>query len=158
MYVLSLIKLLYLIDREALLRWGRPITFDSYYSLPQGPVVSFTLDLVNLPRDPENPGYWHRFISEREGHQVRLLDTVPNDQLSDAEERLIDEVFGKYEGLTQWQLRDLSHTLPEWRDPQGSNVPITVRDILTAEGFSEAEIREVEEFLEAEVDSAGDSA
>jgi len=150
--VLSLIKLLYFIDREALLRWGRPITFDSYYSMPHGPVVSFTLNLIDMPRDPVSPSYWHRYISERKDHEVQLLKDVPNDQLSEAEELLIDEVFQKYQGYTQWELRDLSHKLPEWRDPHGSSVPITVRDILEAEGISEVDIREVEEFLDAEAD------
>ena len=41
---MKLIKLLYLADRRALVRWGRPITCDWYVSMPQGPVPSFTLD------------------------------------------------------------------------------------------------------------------
>jgi hypothetical protein len=52
--------------------------------------------------------------------------------------------------MTQWELRDYAHTLPEWRDPQGSSLPIQIGDILRAEGMSEEDVREVEEALRAE--------
>ena len=35
MSYMKLIKLLYLADREALARWGRPITTDQYVSTPR---------------------------------------------------------------------------------------------------------------------------
>lgn len=37
---MKLIKLLYLLDREAYVRWGRPVTYDTYVSMPHGPVLS----------------------------------------------------------------------------------------------------------------------
>lgn len=46
MSYLKLIKLLYLLDREALLRWGRPVTTDRYVSMDNGPVVSRIYDLI----------------------------------------------------------------------------------------------------------------
>src|SRR5258708_7325249 len=45
---MKLIKLMYLIDREALVRWGEPITGDRMLSIPYGPVLSNTLDLLNF--------------------------------------------------------------------------------------------------------------
>ena len=45
MSYLKLIKLMYLIDREALLRWGRPVTTDCYVSMDKGPILSRTLIL-----------------------------------------------------------------------------------------------------------------
>ena len=53
MEVLKLVKLLYLADRKALLRWGRPLTFDRYFSLPHGPVLGVTVDRINEPVAPE---------------------------------------------------------------------------------------------------------
>jgi uncharacterized phage-associated protein len=148
---MKLIKLLYFADREALLRWGRPITFDWYFSLPHGPVLSFTLDAINSERDPVTPSYWQRFISERQGHEVALLQAPSVDALSSAERDLVREISAKLGGLSQWELRDLSHQLPEWRDPQGSSLPIDLRDILLAEGRSEEDVAEIEETLQAEV-------
>ena len=45
--VLQLVKLLYFVDREALLRRGAPVTGDRMVSMDHGPVLSTTLDLIN---------------------------------------------------------------------------------------------------------------
>jgi uncharacterized phage-associated protein len=45
MSYIKLIKLLYLLDRTSLLRWGRPVTTDRYVSMDQGPVVSQVYNL-----------------------------------------------------------------------------------------------------------------
>lgn len=149
---MKLIKLLYLADRKALLSWGRPITFDWYVSMPHGPVLSFTLDKINSDPETTADSYWHRFISERQVHEVSLLKNEPAscDHLSPAEEKLLDSVYDEFGQMDQWKLRDYSHTLPEWRDPRGSSLSISIRDILSSEGFSEADIQEVEEALAAE--------
>ncbi|HSW31881.1 MAG TPA: Panacea domain-containing protein [Longimicrobiales bacterium] len=151
MNVLKLVKLLYLTDRSALLRWGRPISFDWYFALPHGPVLSFTLNKINEPVPPEGPSYWHRIISERDGHAVRLLTAnPPDDELSPAEESLLDEVYEEFGGMDQWGLRDLTHELPEWQDPEGSRIRIAIRDILMSEGMSEGDATEIERELDAE--------
>ncbi|MFQ5927096.1 MAG: Panacea domain-containing protein, partial [Terriglobia bacterium] len=141
---------LYLADRRALLDSGRPITFDWYVSMPHGPVLSFTLDLINGDPDPEDPSYWHSYISERKDQEVSLIEEAPNDQLSHAEEAVLDRIFEELGSRTPWELRDFSHTLPEWQDPQGSSLPIGIEDILRAAGIAEDEIQEVIESLEAE--------
>ena len=147
---MKLIKLLYLADRKALLQFGRPITFDWYVSMAHGPVLSFTLDKINDSPPPDGTSYWHRFISERQDHQVTLLGPSPRDQLSPAEEQVLDAVWREFGTMNQWELRDYSHSLPEWRDPKGSSLPIQISDILLGEGFSEDEAREVLDTLNAE--------
>lgn len=147
---MKLIKLLYLAERRALIQWGRPITFDWYFSLPHGPVLSFTLNKINESLDPAATSYWHRYVSERSGNEVQLRERAPNDQLSPAEEKLLDEIWRQFGGMNEWQLRDYTHTLPEWRDPQGSRLPIEIRDILLGEGMSEDDVKEVEDALSAE--------
>lgn len=151
---MKLVKLLYLADREALIRWGRPITFDWYVSMPHGPVLSRTLDLINAQVDPDEPSYWHRFISEREQHEVSLRGSAPHDQLAPAEEIILREIFKQYGHLNQWQLEDVSHKLPEWQDPEGSSVPIDLRDILRAEGMTEEDITAIEDTLKAEAEAS----
>ena len=81
---------------------------------------------------------------------MALIAGVLNDQLSPAEEKLLDGVFAEFGGMSQWEIRDYSHALPEWRDPNGSSLPIAWRDILLAEGLSEDDVRDVEEGLQAE--------
>lgn len=142
---LKLIKLLYLAERESLTRLGLPLTYDSYASLPHGPVLSATLDRINSG-EYYRGGYWDRHITPKANHTVTLRHPahVPGDQLSPAEEALIDEVFARYGHLPRWKLVDLTHELPEWTDPEGSSLPIEPADILRAEGRSDAEIEELE--------------
>ncbi len=52
MSYMKLIKLLYFADREALLRWGSPITADTFYSMDRGPVLSRVHDLVTEGASP----------------------------------------------------------------------------------------------------------
>jgi hypothetical protein len=53
--------------------------------------------------------------------------------------------------MNKYQLRDWCHDhLPEWHDPDGSATPISVADVLRAEGFDDEEAKQVEDALEAE--------
>jgi uncharacterized phage-associated protein len=147
---LKLIKLLYLVDREALLQWGRPVTYDWYYSMPHGPVLSFTLNRINGDLAPGEESYWNTYIAEWRSHEVGLRNRpkCPTDQLSPAEEELINKVFEQYGKMSRWELRDFSHTLPEWQDPQGSSAPIEHQDILRLSGMSDEEIQQISDELE----------
>lgn len=138
---MSLIKLMYFADREALARWASPITDDRYYSLDNGPILSHVKDLID-----EGPsltgGFWASFISAPANYMVDLIDDPGVSELSKAELALIDEIFVKYGKLNRWQLRDETHNLPEWKDPEGSAIPIRIEDILEATGLSAADARE----------------
>ena len=130
-----LIKLLYLMDREALLRWGRPVTFDEYFSMHKGPVLSRVLDLITEPSEFER--YWDRHISPPSHWEVSLSSDPGAAQLSEAEEELIDETFKVYSSYLShpFKLIELLHrTLPEWdKDiPEGRRSPIPILEILKA--------------------------
>lgn len=149
MNLMRLVKLMYLADREALVRWGRPVTMDTLCSMPRGPVLSNTLNLINEQPDPENPRYWHQYISERhENYEVELRVETKSDQLSRKEEQVVEEVFSKFGHLSQWQLVDYTHTLPEWKDPAGSMFPIDIRDILLPAGYTEQDVLELKSELQ----------
>jgi uncharacterized phage-associated protein len=144
MSYLKLVKLLYFADREALLRWGRPITTDCYVSMDKGPVVSRIYDLIadGLPPDIRSP--WTDLISPPENYEVALLQSPPpDDELSRAEEEMIDEIFARYGGKSRWELVDMSHSLPEWHDPEGSALPITIEEILVRGGTPEVEAQSI---------------
>jgi len=132
MNYLKLIKLMYIADREALKRWGYPLTGDAYFSLPHGPVVSRIKDLIT--DDPAFSGakLWTSCI-RRTDHDVQATADGPRDSLSPVERDLLDEIFTNYGRYTPWQLVDLN-TFPEWRDPRGSSEQITYKDILCAVG------------------------
>ncbi|MCX6614473.1 MAG: Panacea domain-containing protein, partial [Acidobacteria bacterium] len=112
-----------------------------------GPVVS---NIYNLIREEPFPGVespWRRHISEAQNYTVRLRSDPGNGELSPAEEELINEIFQEHGGKTQWALVELCHALPEWKDPDGSAIPIKFGDILRAGDRAETEIAAIEDEL-----------
>lgn len=149
MSYLKLIKLLYLLDREALLRWGRPVTTDRHISMDNGPVVSWIYDLIREEPAPGADPIWRHYISAPQEWEVALLADPETDELSRAEEALIDESYAAYGKMTRWDLVRVSHELPAWQDPNGSAIPIQYRDILRAGSKTDSEIAAVEAELES---------
>ena len=152
MNYMVLIKLLYLSDRKSLIKTGSPITGDHMVSMPHGPVLSMLLDLINMGKEDsfeKSSGEWFEYISEPERYDVSLAKQDPkNDELSKYELGVLEEVNRKFGNLTQWQLRDLTHDLPEYVDPRGSSLPIEPETILQAANISHDEIRQLSERVE----------
>ena len=74
MSYMKLVKLLYIADRKALEEWEHPITYDTFASLPRGPVVSSTLNLAKgLYPDKD---YWNQYI-EQINKDVKIRTEYP---------------------------------------------------------------------------------
>jgi uncharacterized phage-associated protein len=136
---LALIKLLYKLDREAINRWGVPVTTDRYVSMKLGPVTSNIYNLIKASADSSAPTFWSAHI-ERKDYDV-VLTSDPNDtELSEAEERLAEEIFNKDGGKGGFALAEECHKeFPEWENPGNSSTPIYIESILAALGKSEDE-------------------
>lgn len=149
MNYLKLIKLLYLADREALLRFGRPITTDCYILTSQGPSLSQVNDLITVGSVLES--VWAHYISPLEGKfQVELVrDATELGELSEAEKELIDMIFGNYGQKDQWELIKDSCEPPEWHDPLGTKIPLEYVDILKAGGKTASEADAITSDLES---------
>ena len=91
---LKLMKLLYLADREAVRNFGLPISGDKMVSMPHGPVLSMTLNLMD--GDVEScPGGWEAWISDKENHELSLrqpLNPEDLDELAPAELEVLRSV------------------------------------------------------------------
>ena len=148
MKYLKLIKLLYITDREALRKWGQPLTGDSYYSLPHGPIVSRIQDLITDDPEFSESTYWCDFI-KREDYDVVLTSVPKYDRLSEGEIELLRMVFDQYGSMSRWDLRDLTHEFPEWKNPDRGSIPISYEDILEAVG-RENEAAEIASDIEAD--------
>ena len=148
MHYMKLIKLMYLIDRASLLTRGRPLTYDTYVSMPHGPVLSATLDLINEGPDDNSP--WGRLIERaRDPYCVTLKVDEPSDELSEKEEEIVNKVYERFGYMNRYKLRDMLHdVLPEWHDPQGSSRAIEYRDILAAGKKTSKEIAQIESEIE----------
>ena len=137
---MRLIKLIYLADRESLHRFGRPIAGGRYVAMKLGPVTSEILDTIKYSLQ----GKWAEII-ERDGYDVRLKHEIESRLLSEAEISILQETADLFRRLDKWALSDLTHSLPEWRDPGDSAAEISPEDILTALKKSEEEIEDIRE-------------
>lgn len=141
----KLIKLLYLTDREALSCWERPLTGDSYVSMPKGPVLSQTYDLINYPDFLDNKSYWHKFISKT-SYDVSLIDEPDIDELSEREMNLIEQIYHQYKDKDWREMIDICHKCcPEWEHPGDTSIPIRIEDILREFKKTEKEIEIIDE-------------
>lgn len=150
---LKLMKLLYLADREAVRRYGLPISGDRFVSMPHGPVLSMTLNLMD--GDVESgPDGWEAWISAKDNHELSLRKPfIPEelDELSPAEWTVLEAVWQQFGGMDRWGIRDWTHQhCPEWRNPHGSSYPISDQSLARAVGFDEAAAGELASRIEAE--------
>jgi uncharacterized phage-associated protein len=150
MNYMKLIKLLYLADRGALLGWGRPVSGDKYFLMKLGPVLSEVHDLITEVPRPGEEVFWRAHISPPSNYEVELKAEAGDDELSTAEEKLMDEIFAAYGRYEPFDLVDLLHkTLPEWKEIKSGRVPLEYREILRAGGTPPEAIEEIESELES---------
>lgn len=141
--VLKAVKLVYLGDRESIGRWGEPILDEPRFSMPHGPVNSFTYEHIKGER--KDPDGWSRFLEDRRDNTLRVKDGVTVetlDELSEADIEACDEVWSRFGRMNQWQIRDWTHragNVAEWSDPAGSATPIPLGCIMHAVGVEGAD-------------------
>lgn len=150
--VLKLTKLLYLIEREAMHSFGFPLADDRMVAMPNGPVLSHTLDLTN---GNTQSAEWESLIEDRAAHQVRLkkpnLSREEMDELSDAALNVIEDVWSRFGHMNQWKLVEYTHDhCAEWDDPGASSLPIPEKRIFAAFGKTRAQTKVLVEELNAQ--------
>jgi uncharacterized phage-associated protein len=147
MHYIKLLKLLYIADREAFAEWGIPIRNDNYVAMDNGPVLSQTYNLIK-----DGGRVWSEHISAPLGdYEVRLNTPIQKKtKLSQAEEELLGRVFKEYGHKSRWEIVDYMHSLPEWKNPEGSSIPISVENILLALNEPEENIRAILSEIEQE--------
>jgi hypothetical protein len=145
------LKMLYLADKQALINWGKPITGDSFVSMPKGPVLSETYNLFKGTNwNHEYQKRWNEFISEKVSHCIYLLKEPDLGLLSEREIEVLEEARNLIHQMVPWTVAKWLHdTCPEWKDPQGSSIPIDPSVILRNAGRSEDDILLIEESNEA---------
>lgn len=153
--LLKLMKLMYLAERESLRQFGEPISGDKLVSLPHGPVLSSTLDLMNGWGRSEEGG-WDSWMTDKEDHQIALRDPsmirspeLDLLELSDDDLYVLDSIWEKFGHMGKYELRDYTHGegCPEWEDPRGSSRPIPLGRLFRALGYSDAGIKSAIEHL-----------
>lgn len=140
------LKMLYLADKESLIRWGKTITGDSFVSMPKGPVLSEVYNLFKGIGPREHQREWDAVFSERVNHSIHPLVSVGVGLLSEREMERLEEARKQINNFAPWEVaRWLHDTCPEWQDPQGSSIPIDPDVILRNAGRTQEEIEIIEE-------------
>ena len=140
--VLKIMKLVFFADKAHLLKHGRTITGDDYFAMPHGPVASSTYDTLKGEAFGEDAEYFQEFI-EVDGKHLKSISHVDEDEFSDSDIEILEEIFEKYGSYSAWELREMTHDEPEWKDNwekrgQAQRIKIPLKDFF--HGLSEDSI------------------
>lgn len=139
---IKLIKLLYLAERKSVAKWGTSMSGDSFVSMPHGPVLSQTYDLIKGSNGSE--GYWAKMIHDEADYNVSLSRKVTADsldELSRSEIKILNEIFIEFGRMNRFEIVNYTHDhCREWQNPHGSSYPIKLESVLRAMGKSQTEI------------------
>lgn len=141
MDLIDLMKTIYCVDREALVKYRWPLTGDRYSALKRGMVLSHTYDLAK--GDFALPTHWGTYIKREDGSYELKLDGDPGvDELSLTEIELVNDVLDNLENVPRTTMIEKIHhsKFPEWKDPGSSSFTVLYEDVLAAEGLNSDEI------------------
>lgn len=136
--VLKLMKLMYLAERLSFKNYGEGLVGDRLVSMPHGPVLSITHNHMNGELS-SSPGGWDTWIAARAGHMLSLndakhaasLDSLL--ELSEADLVVLNTTWSNFGHMRGWELREYTHLhCPEWKDPDGSMIPMRPEDLFAA--------------------------
>jgi uncharacterized phage-associated protein len=144
---MELVKLLYFADRAALVQLQSQITGDRLMAMPYGPVLSRILNLIRGGPIDEGDVPWFDAVSPLERYDVKALKTPGDDELSGAQCLVIEATFNQYGKMTWQELSRVSHSLPEWSDPNGGAIHIAPEQVLSFEGVSAEAIQHIKDEL-----------
>jgi hypothetical protein len=145
---LLLMKMLYQADKQKLLVRGKPITFDSWYSMKNGPALSQTLDLI---RGNTTGQYWPNYI-RTDKYDAVLTHDPGTDALSRIEDKIIADTFQEWGHLDPFAAAKLTHDktrFPEYTDPGDGCIPIGYHEVLKLNGVPDDAISEILDNLES---------
>jgi uncharacterized phage-associated protein len=111
------IKLVWLADRLHLRKYGRSITGDEYYALPNGPVPSATRDVLESSDflDDTASDYASEYISALDKYNYKSILAANLNVFSKTDIEVLETVDTKFGQLDHFALSDLSHLFPEWK-------------------------------------------
>jgi uncharacterized phage-associated protein len=112
---LKLVKLVFLADREHLVKYGRPIVGGKYFAMDHGPVSSELLNMLNAAKT----GTSRIPLKAGPSYSIKAADNPDERYLSESDLNVLDDIYRKFGHLDGFQLRDLTHELKAYK----KNVP-----------------------------------
>lgn len=149
--VLRLAKLIYLADRLSMERRESVITGDNFVSMPFGPVNTYTYSYMNGQANGRTE-QWAEFIAPRRNNDIplsRKIQIDDLDELSRADINVLRDTWKEFKDIDRFELAEWTHRFcPEWRDPNGSSIPIDFATVFKR--LNKAEPIELAEQIQAE--------
>ncbi|MBU0701918.1 SocA family protein [bacterium] len=133
---LKTIKLLYYIDKQHLLEYGRFITNDTYVKMPYGPVPTKILDIINEPEInlfDEDKKYFNEYISIQLDDRKRTITSkkIPDiTELSKSEIKTIENILSTYGDYKGGELIDITHQEKAWQNA-AHNDNLAIEDMIS---------------------------
>lgn len=155
--IFLLLKMMYEAERQALAKWHRPITGDSFASMKKGPVLSRTYDLIKGTVSSANSDMvkWSKYFSPRAGNNIKLIAEPDLDVLSQRETAVLEQSLQKIAALVKKKglISDALHEeWPEWQDPSKygrGSIPLSLEDVLSEVLEDESEIEKTVQEIRA---------
>ena len=136
---LKLIKLIYLADRLSMERRGKPLNFDSYYSLPHGPIASSALNGMNQMFAHRA---WAKLAIAGDNRAVSAVKNIGTEHLSVAETKILAETWKRYGHMNALEIRDWTHkNCDEYVEVKSSRLSIDLDEIFEAVKVEDADGR-----------------
>ena len=118
----QIVKPLFIADKKHLNESGRPVTYDRYVAMEQGPVPSLAYDLLMKPEVFQTlygrPPPWSVETRSR-GHRFTATEGPDEDSLSRTDLAALREGVGVVDKLNKIQLSELLHKDPAWVEAWG---------------------------------------
>jgi len=111
---LKAVKLIWLIDRLHLRKYGRMVTNDVYFAMKLGPVGSFSKDYAGgNVLDEEEKVYCDKYIKVI-GNTVVSIGEIEENIFSESDREVMRDIIAKYGDCSGPSLVNFSHFFPEW--------------------------------------------
>lgn len=123
----DILKTIFLADVMHLNNYGRPITFDNYYAMKDGPVPSKVYEILKsdsnnleLMKEIENWPLWHKIESPEDGidvfKYVRPKRSANLRVLSDTDKSALKDSLAHIKAQGFSQIRDMTHQHPAYQE------------------------------------------
>ncbi len=132
----KLMKLLFYTDKYHLENFGRAVFGDAYYKLPQGPVPTITLNVINSLNESEKDDFseygevFSKYVKTEETeqpHRYKAMKFIPQSEFNEklfskSELKVMDDVIAKFKDYTARQISDESHETPEYQEAYDTGI------------------------------------
>lgn len=142
-YRITLLKHLFFADRFHLRRYGIPLSNDNYFALKNGPVASYTANIL------EKNGDWVDIASlgaleTLDSYRVRLnFNDIIDSKLSASAKECLDLAADNFGDITRFNLCEITHEYPEWKKFEkdfqivlSQSIPMKYKDFFDNPDFS----------------------